>query len=544
MKKTGKLLALLLALAMIVSVFAACSSSDSGTTTTTTTTSDASDSSDTGSTTSDSSDGETASAVDHTLVIGVTDNPNGTHDPTTDSVPRYQNETFSEKLMNLNPDTGEWDYQLATNIEYVDDLLIKVELRDDVYFTDGQHMTSKDVFYTFKDWWGGDSAQCSYFVSFDWDNSYIEDDYTIYFALSQEFGPAITYLCSYTIYCYDDIWGDNPADADKWMLNPNGTGPYYCVENVDSSYVTYVRKDAEDYWGELPECEQVTFRYYSETSAMYIDFENGVLDVACGLNAQDAARVLDGDLPDFAAYQVLSARDNTLLILSEGKEIWDDINVRKAFAMSLDCESVATAMYGVLFQSADSILPSTVAYYESQGTYEYDPEAAKQLLIDAGYPDGVDLNLVVTSQYKDLAEALQASVAQAGFNVTVESYDWTIAVPMMREGASDFIIKESPGGAFSAEPGQLLDTLSPDSTLPPAALTDPEWVEYFNMGAYSSDDATREAGYVGMQRYAYESVRVIALCERSSMTVYNKEKLSSFNTPTNDSPTVQYARFN
>jgi peptide/nickel transport system substrate-binding protein len=533
---------------MILGVFAACSSSDDTSTTTTTTTDTSTTTGDSqssgGDTTSGGSDSTTATATDHTLTIGVTTDVNGTHDPLTENVPRYQTETITERLMNLNPETNEWEPCLATSIEYVDDLLIKISLRDDVYFTDGQHMTSKDVFYCFKDWWGGESHQNSYFVCFDWDNSYIEDDYTLYFALTQEFGPAITYLCSYTIYCYDDIWGDNPADADKWMYNPNGTGPYYCVENVDSSYVTYVRKDADDYWGELPECEKVTYKYYSETSTMYIDFEAGNIDAACGLNAQDASRVLDGDCPDFTVYEVNAAKDCALLILSEGIEIWDDINVRKAFAMSLDTESVALAMYGRLFMPADSILPSSVNYYVSQGTYEYDPEAAKQLMIDAGYADGVDLRLIVTPQFKDLAEALQASVAQAGFNVSIESYDMGTAIPMMRDMESDFIIKEATGGAFSGEPGQLLDTLSPDSTLPPARITADEWVEAFNEATYNTDETKRAEGFAALQKYAYESVRVIPLCERANMTVYNGDKLSSFVFLVNDAPIASYAHFN
>ena len=552
MKKLTKLLALLLTLAMIFSVLAACSSdkdkkNDGGTTTTTPS------GGDTGG--DPAPDGDKAPSggsdpapsggdKDYTLQIGFM-TPNGTHDPNAAGMTnRTQIQTVFQRLFEQDPVTKEMKPWLATSAEYIDDLTLQIKLRDDVYFTDGQHMTSKDVFYCYRDYWAA-GFMSSYFECYDWDASEIVDDYTINFKFTKEYGPAVTYLGSWAIYCYEDMpYGDNKSDSDKWFSAPNGTGPYYCVENVASAYVTYQRKDAADYWGELPECEKVTYRYYSESSTMYIDFESGAIDAACAISSQDAERVLAGDCPSFTGYYLNSIRDVLMLILPEETAMFDDIRVREAFFKSVDRTNVALAMYGPLFIDADSILPASVKYYESQKTVDYDPEGAKALLAEAGYPDGISLRLIVTMDMQDLAEALQASLAAGGINISVESYDPGTAIPMLRDMESDFICKQAEGGAYIDEPGLLLDTLSPVSTLPPAGMQDPAWAAAFDEALYNTDSDKRAEGYAKLQEWAANEYRVVPMCERANMLIYNTDKLASFVLNCADEPCPQYAVFN
>ncbi len=534
MAPAKKWLALLLALLMTVSCLAACASdktSEGGTT----------DPAPSASGDAAPADGAQAGS-DRTVTIGVL-TANDTHDLVANSeVPRYQRQMIYEHLMNINPETREVEYQLAESVEYTDETTLRITLRDDVKFTDGQTLTSRDVFYSLRDVWAVGN-QAMYFSCYDWDNSKIVDDRTIELKFTQPFGPAVTYLAQYDIFCYDDLFGESPADADKWYSSPNGTSPYYCVENVASSYVTYARKDAADYYGELPACEKVTYRYYSESTTMYIDFETGVLDVACALNSQDAARVLDGDCPEHTAHSVNSLNDVLMLILPEYSELFADESVRKAFAMSVDAESVAVAMYGALFAPADSILASTMPFYKSEPVAAYDPEGAKALLAEAGYPDGVDLRFIVAQDNRVLAEALQGSLEGGGFRVSVESYDVPTCIGMWQNSETDFLCKETAGGGYLNDPAQVLNTLSPTSTLTPAKMENETWVEQFNAALYNTDPDTRRTAYEALQDYAVETYRCIPVCERVNMTVWNSEKIAAFPMAIADAPNARYIQF-
>ncbi len=329
------------------------------------------------------------------------------------------------------------------------------------------------------------------------------------------------------------------------MSSPNGTGPYYCVENVASSHVTYKLKDAENYWGELPACTEVTYRYYSELSTMYMDFENGALDVACGIASSDAERVLNGECPSFTGYSVNPINDVLTVVLPEETAVFDDIRVSEAFFKAIDRENVAIAMYGPLYMEADSILPKAVKYYESQADImpAYDPEGAKELLAEAGYPDGLTLRLIVTQDMSVLAEALQASLATAGINITVESYDAPTAIPMFKNMESDFMCKQSDGGAYINEPGLLVDTLGPNSALIPCGMEDETWVAAFTQAQYTRGDESRAAGFAAMQEWAISEYRMVPVCERANMTVYNTDKLASFEMLCADEPVAIYAVF-
>ncbi len=540
MKKITKLLALLLALVMVFGVLAACAKSDSTTSNQNTTTSNnGSESTGSADNTGDSSD---ASENDYTLTIGVTTS-NNTHDPSVDdAAAMYQSKTIWEALLEIDPVTGEIQPCLAESVEYIDDYTVEVKLRDNVYFTNGQKLSANDVMVTYRDLTAA-GKMGSYFSAYDWENSEIVDDLTVRFALTEQYGPGISLMTTFRIYCAEDLFGDNAMSADDWMSNPNGTGPYYCVENVNGSHVTYARKDAADYWGELPECTEVTYKYYSETTAMYIDFETGALDVVNCVAATDAQRVIDGDCPEFAAYDINPIKDVLLLCLPQYVEYFQDQRVREAIAMAVDAEACAIAGFGCLYLPADSILPASVLYYEAQEAYENDIEAAKALLAEAGYPDGFTLRIVITQDNQTVAEALQACLQQIGITLNVESYDFPTAIPMMMQGDTDLCLKQSTGGATAGDPAQLLDTLGPDSTLAAARIEDPTWVEAFNLGLYSGDADTRAEGYAACQQWARETSWVIPICERAAMTVYNTNKLSAFPLTGADCPVVMDAVF-
>ena len=530
MKKLSKILALLLALVMILSALAACSSDKSDDKSDDTSSADTSDSGDT------ATDGDSA----HKLTIGVMQSPS-THDPqATNEKKRYQSKLIYDSLMQVNPETGDVEPLLAESVEYLDELTLQVKLRQDVMFTNGQNLKAEDVLYSLQNVYGV-GQMASYFECYDWDATEIVDDYTINFKFTKEYGPAISLLSTYDIYCKADLEGADALDADAWMTSPNGTGPYYCVENVDSSHCTYHVKD--NYWGTTPECEEVTYKYYSEASTMYIDFEAGNLDAALGLSETDAQRVINGEAPAGTVYQINPIKDDLMLVLPEYVEAFQDERVREAVSLALDQDAVSTAAFGCLYIKATSMLPASVKFYEEQEPYTVDIDRAKALMEEAGYGDGLDLKLVITQDNQTVAEAIQGCLAQIGINLSIESYDPGTAIPMMMNGETDLCLKQTEGGSVTGDPSLLVDTLGPNSTLGAARQTDATWSAAFDKALYSSDETARAEGYAEMQEWARETNRIIPVCERANMFVYNGDKIASFNLACADEPNVRFVTF-
>ncbi len=530
MKKYTKLLALLLALAMVFSVLSACSKdegdTDGGDTQQPANSGEPASSG--GDTQQPANSGEPASSGgepsgDYSLVIGSAVK-NDTFDFRTYTDNPTQIRMCFEYLLDVLP-SGELEYQLAESVEYVDDYTIKIKIRDNVYFTHGQKLTANDVMETYKAW-NEFGRESTFWEVFDWDNCYVEDDLTLYFAFNRIYGPAISYLTCWAIFCAEDIAN---YTAEDWFNDPNGTGPYICTENIAASTISYERKSADQYWGELPQAETVTYKYYSEPSALYIDFENGTLDAAFGISAMDAERVIAGDCADFTSYDLISAKDVTRIQLCDTCPFFDDERVREAFCLAVDVESLAIANYGPLWIEATSIITTNVQFYENVGTNTYDPDRARELLEEAGYSDGdITLRLLTDTGNQVLAEALQAYLAAVGITLTVETYDIGTLIGMWKEGESDVLIGETIDGAYFSDPVNVFANYAPTSTTDAMSISTPEWDEAYEKATNSVDSDVRAEGYSFLQNFLVDEHMVLNVCERVSMLVWNNTKIADF----------------
>ena len=237
-------------------------------------------------------------------------------------------------------------------------------------------------------------------------------------------------------------------------------------------------------------------------------------------------------------------KDVLMCILPENNPIFDDIRVREAFMLSVDWDKVAETVYGALCIKATSTLPHDVYFYANIGQFEFNQDRARELLAEAGYADQrIQLRHICTTGFDVVAEAIQASIKETGFDMTIECYDPPTGVPMLRDGLSDFITKQSMSGAYTLDPDMVYDTLSPDSTLPPARQSSAEWTALFYQGLYSVDNAARAAAYAGLQQYLKDQYRAAGICERALMLVWNSNRIAEFPLIVSDEPVVTLIKF-
>lgn len=314
-------------------------------------------------------------------------------------------------------------------------------LRDDVYFhpgkfQDGKQMTAEDVKYALERS-KNESALARLAML---DHCEVIDEYTVKCVLET---PNSSFLAALTnsgnvIVPQEEVegWGE---DFGAHLV---GTGPFMMAENgweTDQS-CSLVRSD--NYWGEKPYLDGVKFVYISEVNQRVNALKTGEIDIAFDLRDEGIQTVKDD--ANLVMVQQPGMNVNYIYLnMQNGPTA--DINVRKAIQMGVDREAMAAA----LFQYGDGqagwlpLPPNSWGYDESLEDIvpKYDPEEAKKLLTEAGYPNGFKLEYYTgdTATSKKVGEIFQQFMAQIGITVEINQAAWGTFSEIGASGNADVI---------------------------------------------------------------------------------------------------------
>ena len=152
---------------------------------------------------------------------------------------------------------------------------------------------------------------------------------------------------------------------------------------------------------------------------MLVDYQNGVIDAAFGLDSIQVdsfeSGEIEGNLVKNSLYSVPA------MVMNENNEYLQDIEVRKAIAHAVNWSAVGEIAWGSLQTSADSHWPASTSYYVSHEGYTYDPDLAVQILKDAGYdPSEMSFYYIAVSsnaQEMRVMEAVQGYLGDIGITV-------------------------------------------------------------------------------------------------------------------------------
>jgi peptide/nickel transport system substrate-binding protein len=337
---------------------------------------------------------------------------------------------------------GELEPQLATEWEFVDDdTALVMKLRDDVDFIDGTHFDAGVVKANIDRAKTLETSVHKGALARVADVQVV-DEYTVRFNLSGPGGNLPAIFAANLGSMASPAAFDNP-DLDQ---KPVGSGFATLTEYVPGQVSRYERN--EDYWD--PEAAGAAkYEIYIQTSAptrlnmlqtgqaelTYLDASQAEQSAAAGLN---------------------TAPSQTLTILqmytNPGKPPFDDFRVRQALEHAIDRQAIVDGVFFGLDAPVAQFMPPDYWAYD-QGVlpddprWNYDPEKARQLLAEAGYPDGVDFEMVVPSldDHRAVAEALLPMLAEVGLRATTR------------------VIEASSAGVtfFSRQEGNLMPGMAP-----------------------------------------------------------------------------------
>nr|WP_279326072.1 peptide-binding protein [Bacillus sp. FJAT-47783] len=262
------------------------------------------------------------------------------------------------------------------------------KLREDVLWHDGEPFTAEDVEFTYniplnK---GYNGPRGSYFSNFKEIKAL--NDYTVEISLKE---PSTQFISRTTPYYIlpKHILGDVPisdlGEAEFNTKNPIGTGPFKFKEWKKGQYVKFVAN--EDYYEGRPYLDSLTYKIVPDTNALLSQFQAGDINYM-SVSADDvpAAQTLV-ERGEATLTSVLSASWNWIAY-NERNPLFQDKKVRQALTHGLNREEIIKFVLDGNGEPAHTAgIPFSWAYNEDIPKFNYDPDKAKQLLLEAGWED-------------------------------------------------------------------------------------------------------------------------------------------------------------
>lgn len=292
-------------------------------------------------------------------------------------------------------------------------------LREGVTFHDGTPATSSDVVATYEAILNPDIPSSALSVLNMIDSVEAVDDLTVKFTLSSPFAdfPTSTAHANARIISEEALSGD----LTKLDTVVNGTGPFK-MESYDSARVTrLVRND--NYFSEgKPYLDAVEMHLFPDLAAETTNFLSGDIDVMLLVQQADYARI--SSTSGINALRVPSGR-YVNVVMRFDQPPFDNLKVREALAYAIDRQLlVDLVLEGLGRPGHDNILSPEFKFRIDTPKKNYDPAKAKALLAEAGYPDGISLDLVASNRpaiRAQVAIAIKQMALPAGFDIKVET---------------------------------------------------------------------------------------------------------------------------
>jgi peptide/nickel transport system substrate-binding protein len=339
-------------------------------------------------------------------------------------------------LVYRDPETMDIKPALATAWKQVDDTTIEFTLRQGVTFHNGDPLTADDVVYTINTIIGDKRVAIpSYYTSYAGAEKI--DDFHVRLKLTAVSPAVMEYLAMVT-----PIWPKayrEKVGADAYSRAPIGTGPYKITKVDGTTEIDMERFDG--YYAESPKgrpaIRYIKIHEVPDATTEITEFLGGRADWIWGYNADQFANI--ARMPNLQALRFGTMRVHFMTIDGAGRSAADNpltkLKVRQAVLSAIDRATMAKQLI-----QGDSKVIDTPCFPSQFGCdvsaavkYPYDPERARQLLAEAGYPNGFDTELV-SYDAPQIGAAVQNYLKAVGINLRIQQLQIGAAIQLAQAG--------------------------------------------------------------------------------------------------------------
>ena len=459
---------------------------------------------------SGSDDANTSRADSNELAVGIAQDLGDSLDP-------YQmtaagtREILFNVYEGLYKPTSSGDFVAEECVVSDDGLTYTFTLRDGVLFHNGTAVEAADVVYSFNTCAATTIDTSLAAALSDVAAVTAEDEKTVSVTLNSPNSDFLAYVTSVYIV---------PDDYTEQATAPVGTGPFrYVSRSVQENVVL---EKFSDYWGEGAKVDRVTLKIYEDSTTLMTALNSGAVDLVMHLTVAQTQNLSD-------QYTVLEGTMNLVqaLYLNNAEKPFDDVRVRQALCYAVDVDSILELTAdGHGTKLGSSMYPAFTKYFDDSLTdyYSYDPEKAKTLLAEAGYPNGFAMTITVPSNYTphvDVAQVLVEQLAAVGITAQLQEVEWNTWLQDVYQNRK-FQSTVVGFDASTLTANAMLQRWMSDSDKNMINFSDAQYDQVMSEANATTDDADRTALYLQAEKILTEQAANVYLQDLADMVAIHK----------------------
>jgi glutathione transport system substrate-binding protein len=290
------------------------------------------------------------------------------------------------------------------------------------------------------------------------------------------------------------------------------------------------------YWGNVPGFGSMTFKAVTESGTRVAMLLAGDCEFI-GYVPTEQVNLLR-DKPDITV-EISDATRVDYISLNTAKPPFDDVRVRHALNYAVDKDACVQVVYNGFAVPMNSVVNRILTFHAAQDRYEYNPEKAKQLLAEAGYPNGFTARLDSMNSTLDvkLVEFVQQQLAMVSVNVDIQSmergnyYGIIAAIAKGTKGSDvDFTMRSTGWATSTLDIDWLFRPLFTEASFPPlnnvSYYTNPRVEELVKIGMTNPDQSVRAEAYKEAQEIVWKDAPCLFLCSFQNVFAYRNKDIA------------------